>query len=208
MMACYARCSVLPILCTLMIVGCSGHNFKDSAGERLSLSNYDRVALQPVVAGSHVTHESLPDDLAVQIRSRLSESTSWTETTDCLATPEASKDGNSLRQVDLAVTIVKAHYPSRSKIVWLGSAHKMTCYLEVHDHLTNDVLGSTTVSSSVEPPMGNAALLNFGTIGIIGRACFDTREHDTRSLLAHMAKEIVKVLDHAKESPPHKHSKH
>lgn len=203
------RSFVLLVLCPLAIAGCGGANLKDSAGERLSLSEYDHVVIKPVEVASSITRPGISDDLAAHIHSRLSESKSWDENvgqpnpTD--ATPDsndATKGNNSPREIDLAVTIVKARYPSRSKIVWLGSTHKMTCYLEVHDRATSTLLGSVTVSSSVEPLMGNSGMLNGGPVGIVGRACIDTRKHDTNSLLAHMAGKIVKVLDRAKKRHP------
>jgi hypothetical protein len=199
----HVRSFVLLVLCSFAIAGCGGANLKDSAGERLSLSEYDRVAIKPVEVASSITLVGISDDLAAHLSRRLSESISWDENADHPNPTDATKQHGFPREIDLAVKIVKARYPSRSKTIWLGAAHKMTCHLEVHDRATNTLLGSATVSSSVEPLMGNAGLLNGGTIGIIGRACFDTRKHDTNSLLAHMAKDIVKVLDRAKKQHPH-----
>lgn len=194
--------AVLPALCFLLIAGCGGPHLKDSENERFSLSNYDHVALTSVEAASGITNPGLSEDLATQIRDRLNESKSWIEVTDEPEPTDATKDHVFSRQVDFAVLILKARFPSRSQIVWLGFAHKMTCRLEIHDHATNALLGSVDISSSVKPFLGNAVLLNGGTMGILGRACFDTRKHDANSLLAHMAKKIVKTLDRAKEAAP------
>jgi hypothetical protein len=129
------------------------------------------------------------------IRDRLSQSNHWTLAVNEPQPADTTQD----RQVDLTVTVVKAKYPSRSKSIWLGSAHKMTCRLQLRDHATSDVLGSAEVSSSVEPLLGDAALLNCGVVGILGRTAFDTRERDTALLHERMAKEIIQVLDRTKK---------
>jgi hypothetical protein len=183
------------LLSGLLIAGCSTARFKDVDGKRLDLSGYNCIAVQPVEVVPGINRLSLAEDLGAQIQDRLRQAERWQLATDESEPASATKD----RQIDLIVTVAKAKYPSRSKSIWLGSAHKMTCRLQVRDHATGDVLGGAKVSATVEPLMGNAALLNFGWIGILGRTAFDRRDHDAASLHEHIAKEIVQVLNRAKK---------
>jgi hypothetical protein len=193
-MTCCQRGYVLPVLCSLMFAGCTAH-FKDPGGERLNLSGYDRIAVKPVEVASRIARRDLAEDLAAAVRDRLTESECWTHA----AVTSQPADAASGRQVDLAVTVLKAKYPSRSKIIWLGSAHKMTCRLRLHDHATGELLGSAKASVSVNPLLGHAAMLNAGAVGILARTALDTRKHDARALLEEMAGEIVEALDDTKE---------
>jgi hypothetical protein len=152
--------------------------------------------LRSVEAGPGVNHLGLCEQLASRIHDQLSQST-WTEVPTTTAPAADAKESG--QEIELTVTIVKTRYPSRSKIIWLGSSHKMVCRLEVYDHTGGDCLGSGMVSTSVEPLMGNAALLNFGWLGIASRTIIDTRKRDADRLLSRMACEIVKTLDRAKD---------
>ena len=191
------QCALLLVVFSATVTGCHGPTLRNSAGKRLHLADYDSVTLRPVEVGPDVSdHPGLSEDLAAQIHDRLSHST-WVEVPSAAAGAiDAEVSG---RQIDLTVRIVKARYPSRSKIIWLGASHKMTCRLEIHDHTGGDQLGSGTVSTSVEPLMGNAALLNFGWLGIAGRAIVDTRKRDADLLLSRMARDIIKALDRARD---------
>jgi hypothetical protein len=177
-----------------MLAGC-GARFKDPGGERLNLSGYDRIAVKPVEVAARIARRDLAEDLAAAVRDRLTESECWTHADD-EPEPVGAAGG---RQVDLAVTVLRAKYPSRSKIIWLGSAHKMTCRLQLHDHATGELLGSAKASVSVNPLLGHAGMLNAGAVGILARTALDTRKHDAHALLEEMAGEIVEALERVKK---------
>ena len=179
-------------LCCLLIAGCGTARFKDPAGRRLVLQDYDSIAILPIEVAHSINSPGLAEQLGAKIRERLTQSRGWTLV-------ELEPTGNEqVSRIDLAVSVINARYPSRSKMIWLGSAHKMICQLQVCDHITGNLLGTARVSSTVRPLLGNAGLLNFGVVGILGRTAFDTRKHDTARLYKLMARRIGQALDDTK----------
>jgi hypothetical protein len=198
---------------------------KTPDGAAVSLAAYDAVRVQEVTCAPEVDRPDLARDVEMGLLEALQASEAWQvryaparlmaiaraqaeaigmDPAQLPDDPEAYRvkdetggPDDAITVLDLYVTILKVEYPSKADRLLLSRPYAMTCRLDVRDPGAELPLATADVTANRSPPGGG--LLGAGLLGAALAASQDDPRAD-RLLLKHsMARELVKVLEQAKQ---------